>query len=280
MSEESPKKSSLGQVVAASMIGTTIEWYDFFLYGTAAALVFNKLFFPTSDPLVGTMLAFATYAVGFVARPLGAAVLGYYGDVKGRRATLIASLLLMGVSTFLIAFLPTYATIGIAAPIALVLLRLIQGFALGGEWGGAVLLAVENAPPHKRAWYGMFPQLGAPIGFFMSGGVFLLLSRALTEAQFIAWGWRIPFLASAVLVFVGLYVRLTISETPLFRDALQRSQRVEVPMLTVFQHHAGPLLFGTMTALTTFVLLLDKNRPRLLEPKPPVTKPPPAVTPR
>jgi metabolite-proton symporter len=241
-------------VIVASLVGTSLEWYDFFLYGTAAALVFNTLFFPSFDPLVGTLLAFATYAVGFVARPLGGIVFGHFGDRVGRKQVLVVTLLIMGIATFLIGLLPTYATIGVAAPILLVVLRFAQGLGLGGEWGGAVLLAIENAPPGRRAWYGMFPQLGAPLGFFCSGTVFLLLSRWLTDAQFFAFGWRIPFLASAVLVILGLYVRLAITETPVFQDAVHRRERVKVPMLVVFRDHAKTLVIGVLVSLATFVL--------------------------
>jgi metabolite-proton symporter len=242
------------QVLFASLVGTTIEFFDFYIYATAAVLVFPQLFFPGSDPAAARLLSFATFGVAFLARPIGSAFFGHFGDRVGRKTTLVAALLTMGVSTVLIGALPTYHTIGIAAPALLVLCRFGQGLGLGGEWGGAVLLAVENAPPAKRAWYGMFPQLGAPIGFFMSGGVFLLLSRSLDDRQFVDWGWRIPFLASAVLVLVGLYVRLTIHETPLFRAALQRRERVDLPMFVVFQRHTATLVFGTMVALTTFVL--------------------------
>jgi metabolite-proton symporter len=242
------------QVLFASLVGTTIEFFDFYIYATAAVLVFPQLFFPAADPTAATLLSFATFGVAFLARPIGSAFFGHFGDRVGRKTTLVAALLTMGISTVLIGALPTYATIGLAAPALLVLCRFGQGLGLGGEWGGAVLLAVENAPPAKRAWYGMFPQLGAPIGFFMSGGVFLLLSRLLDDRQFFEWGWRIPFLASAVLVLVGLYVRLTIHETPLFRDALTRRERVDLPMAVVLQRHTATLLFGTMVALTTFVL--------------------------
>ena len=246
--------NSPAQVLFASLIGTTIEFFDFYIYATAAVLVFPRLFFPASDPTASNLASLAIFAMAFFARPLGSAVFGHFGDRVGRKTTLVAALLTMGVSTVLIGLLPTYASIGVAAPVLLALCRFGQGLGLGGEWGGAVLLAVENAPPGKRAWYGMFPQLGAPIGFFFSGGIFLLLSRALTDDQFFAYGWRIPFLASAALVLVGLYVRLTITETPAFREALARRERVEVPMLVVFRDHAKQLLLGTMAALATFVL--------------------------
>ncbi len=242
------------QVLFASMIGTTIEFFDFYIYATAAVLVFPRLFFPSSDPASATLASLATFAIAFLARPFGSALFGHFGDRVGRKTTLVAALLTMGVSTVAIGVLPTYETIGVAAPLLLALCRFGQGLGLGGEWGGAVLLAIENAPPGKRAWYGMFPQLGAPIGFFFSGGVFLALSRWLTDEQFFAFGWRIPFLASAALVLVGLYVRLTITETPVFRDALRRREPVKMPILAVFRDHSRALLVGTMMSLATFVI--------------------------
>ena len=199
------------QVLFASLVGTTIEFFDFYIYATAAVLVFPRLFFPASDPASATLASLATFAIAFFARPFGSALFGHFGDRVGRKATLVAALLTMGVSTVSIGVLPTYKSIGVAAPLMLALCRMGQGLGLGGEWGGAVLLAVENAPPGRRAWYGMFPQLGAPIGFLFSGGVFLALSKWLTNDQFFSYGWRTPFLASSVLVIVGLYVRLTIA---------------------------------------------------------------------
>src|SRR5688572_31010343 len=243
-----------GQVLFASLIGTTIEFFDFYIYATAAVLVFPRLFFPTSDPATSTLASLATFAIAFIARPIGSVVFGHFGDRVGRKTTLVAALLTMGISTVVIGMLPTYQTIGIAAPLLLSLCRFGQGLGLGGEWGGAVLLATENAPPGKRAWYGMFPQLGAPIGFIFSGSVFLLLSRGLSDDQFFRFGWRIPFLASAALVVVGLYVRLTITETPVFRDAVHRSGRVKVPMVVVFRDHFGTLVVGVLASLATFVL--------------------------
>src|SRR4029077_7754582 len=216
---------------------TTIEFFDFYIYATAAVLVFTRLFFPKSDPASATLASLATFAIAFIARPIGSAIFGHFGDRVGRKVTLVAALLTMGLSTVTIGVLPTYDTIGIAAPLLLALCRFGQGLGLGGEGGGAVLLGVENAPPGKRAWYGMFPQLGAPIGFLFSGSVFLALSAWLTNEQFFAFGWRIPFLASAALVILGLYVRLTITETPVFREALKREARVKVPMLAVFRDH-------------------------------------------
>jgi metabolite-proton symporter len=242
------------QVLFASLIGTAIEFFDFYIYATAAVLVFPRLFFPTTDPVSATLASLATFAIAFVARPIGAALFGHFGDRIGRKATLVAALLTMGLSTVAIGALPTYDTIGIAAPALLALCRFGQGLGLGGEWGGAVLLATENAPPGKRAWYGMFPQLGAPLGFFFSGGIFIVLSHFLTDAQFFAFGWRIPFLASAVLVIVGLYVRLTITETPVFQQAVARQERVRIPMLAVITSHPRMLIIGVLISLSVFVI--------------------------
>jgi metabolite-proton symporter len=240
------------QVLFASLVGTAIEFFDFYIYATAAVLVFPRLFFPATDPAAATLASLATFAIAFLARPIGSALFGHFGDRIGRKTTLVAALLTMGVSTVLIGLLPTYDTIGLAAPLLLAICRFGQGLGLGGEWGGAVLLAIENAPPGKRAWYGMFPQLGAPVGFLFSGGVFLLLSEVLSDTQFFEFGWRLPFLASAALVAIGLYVRLTITETPVFRDALDR--RVQVPMLTVFRSYTGTLVVGILVSLSVFVL--------------------------
>jgi metabolite-proton symporter len=246
--------NSPAQVLFASLIGTSIEFFDFYIYATAAVLVFPRLFFPASDPAAATLASLATFGIAFLARPVGSAVFGHFGDRVGRKTTLVAALLTMGISTVIIGLLPTYASIGVAAPLALAMCRFGQGLGLGGEWGGAVLLAIENAPPGRRAWYGMFPQLGAPLGFLFSGGVFLALSRWLTDDQFFSYGWRIPFLASAVLVLVGLYVRLTITETPVFRDAVTHGRRVSLPMLAVLREHPGALVIGTLSSLATFVL--------------------------
>jgi metabolite-proton symporter len=248
------RKNSPGTVLFASLIGTTIEFFDFYIYATAAVLVFPKLFFPSGDATAATLQSLATFAIAFFARPVGSAVFGHYGDRIGRKATLVAALLTMGVSTVVIGLLPTYAAIGTLAPLLLALCRFGQGLGLGGEWGGAVLLATENAPPGKRAWYGMFPQLGAPIGFFLSGGIFLLLGEIMTDEQFFAFGWRIPFLASALLVLVGLYVRLKITETPEFQKVLDKHERVKVPVLEVLREHGRTLVLGTLMALATFVL--------------------------
>jgi metabolite-proton symporter len=248
------KPNSRGTVLFASLIGTTIEFFDFYIYATAAVLVFPKLFFPASDAAAATLQSLATFALAFIARPIGSAIFGHFGDRIGRKATLVAALLTMGISTVLIGMLPTYATIGTLAPLLLALCRFGQGLGLGGEWGGAVLLATENAPPGKRAWYGMFPQLGAPIGFFLSGGTFLLLTQVLSEAEFFAYGWRIPFLSSALLVIVGMYVRLKLTETPDFARVLARNERVKIPALVVFRDHTRALVLGTLIALATFVL--------------------------
>jgi metabolite-proton symporter len=246
--------ASTRHILFASLIGTTIEFFDFYIYATAAVLVFPKLFFPAGDAASATLQSLATFALAFFARPVGSALFGHFGDRIGRKATLVAALMTMGLSTIAIGALPTYASIGVAAPLLLALCRLGQGIGLGGEWGGAVLLATENAPPGRRAWYGMFPQLGAPLGFVCSTGIFLLLGAWLSDADFFAWGWRIPFLASALLVVVGLYVRLKLSETPAFLAAMRNEERVRVPMLTVFAHHAGVLVLGLFAALATFVL--------------------------
>ena len=243
-----------GQVLFASLIGTTIEFFDFYIYGTAAVLVFPRLFFSPADPAAATLASLATFGVAFVARPIGSLLFGHFGDRIGRKTTLVLALLSMGLSTFLIGVLPGYRTLGIAAPVLLALCRFGQGIGLGGEWGGAVLLAVENAPPDKRAFYGMFPQLGAPIGFLLSGGSFLLLARGLTEPQFFAFGWRLPFLASAGLVLVGLYVRLKITETPVFQASVARAERVGFPVVAVFRHHRRALVAGVLVCLATFVL--------------------------
>jgi metabolite-proton symporter len=242
------------QVLFASMVGTTVEFFDFYIYATAAVLVFPRLFFPASDPASSTLASLATFGIAFLARPVGSALFGHFGDRIGRKKTLVLALSTMGLSTFAIGVLPSYAAIGLAAPLLLALCRFGQGIGLGGEWGGAVLLAVENAPPNKRALYGMFPQLGAPIGFLLSGGTFLLLSRSLTDKQFFSFGWRLPFLASAVLVLLGLYVRLTITETPVFQASLQRAEQVGVPMVTVFRHYKRALVAGILVCLATFVL--------------------------
>lgn len=245
------RHSSLPVVAASSLAGTAVEWYDFFLYGTAAALVFNKLYFPTDDPLVGTMLALGTFAAGFLARPLGAIVLGHLGDKHGRRATLVASLMLMGVATALIAFIPGYAAIGIAAPLLLLLLRLIQGFALGGEWGGAVLLVSEHSNDSaRRAFWASWPNMGPPLGNLMAAGVLAILAATMPESEFLAWGWRIAFGLSALLVIIGLVLRLYVQETPLFKEAQRKregeaSSERKLPLAILFRRNWREILIAT-----------------------------------
>lgn len=250
----SSKINTPRQVLFASLVGTTVEFFDFYIYATAAVLVFPSLFFPSSNPASAVLLSLATFGVAFFARPIGSALFGHFGDRIGRKRTLVLALSTMGLSTFLIGVLPGYSAIGVLAPIFLALCRFGQGIGLGGEWGGAVLLAVENAPPHKRALYGMFPQLGAPIGFLLSGSVFLVLSHFLTQKQFLEFGWRLPFLASAVLVLLGLYVRLTLTETPVFSESLRRAEPVQLPLLDVFRRNPRELFAGILVCLATFVL--------------------------
>lgn len=247
-----PTTNSAARVLFASLIGTTIEFFDFYIYATAAVIVFPKLFFPEADANAAMLQSFATFALAFFARPVGSALFGHFGDRIGRKATLVAALLTMGLSTVAIGLLPTYASIGVVAPALLALCRFGQGVGLGGEWGGAVLLATENAPPGKRAWYGMFPQLGAPIGFLCSTGVFLLLTESMDDAQFLAWGWRVPFIASALLVFVGLWVRLRITETPDFQKTLDKGERERVPIWSVLSRHPRALFTGTFALVATF----------------------------
>jgi metabolite-proton symporter len=242
------------RILFASLIGTTIEFFDFYIYATAAVLVFPKLFFPKGDAATALLQSLATFALAFFARPIGSALFGHFGDRIGRKATLVTALLTMGISTVCIGLLPTYASVGALAAGLLALCRLGQGIGLGGEWGGAVLLATENAPAGKQAWYGCFPQLGAPLGFLCSTGVFLALSNWLTEAQFFTWGWRVPFLASAALVLVGLYVRLQLVETPAFRRSIAQGERVAVPFMVVFAKYPRALLLGTLGTTNTFVI--------------------------
>jgi len=254
MNQQPIPANPVRRILTASLIGTTIEFFDFYIYATAAVLVFPKLFFPGSDPTTATLQSLATFALAFFARPLGAALFGHFGDRKGRKATLVAALMTMGPSTVAIGLLPGYASIGIAAPILLALFRFGQGLGLGGEWGGAVLLATENAPANKKAWYGMFPQLGAPIGFLISSGSFLILSKTMSENDFISYGWRIPFIASAILVWVGLYVRLKITETPEFMKIIDNNQRSKIPFADVFVKHTKAITLGTLATITTFLL--------------------------
>ncbi|MEU8323172.1 MFS transporter [Nonomuraea sp. NPDC048881] len=257
--------TSIKRIVAASLIGTTIEWYDFFLYGSAAALVFNKLFFPESDPLTGTLLSFLTYAVGFVARPLGGLVFGHFGDRVGRKTLLVVSLLMMGAATFLIGCLPTYATLGSSAALLLTALRLVQGFALGGEWGGAVLIVSEHGDTKRRGFWASWPQAGAPGGNLLATGVLAMLAAWQSDEAFLSWGWRIPFLLSGVLVMVGLWIRLTISESPVFQQA---EPEPTAPIVGVLRHHWKDVLtaIGARLAenisfylLTVFVITYAKN---------------------
>ncbi len=247
-------RNPVALVLLASLIGTTIEFFDFYIYANAAVLVFPKLFFPRADATAATLESLATFSIAFFARPIGSALFGHFGDRIGRKATLVAALLTMGLSTVAIGLLPTYAAIGTAAPLLLALCRLGQGLGLGGEWGGAVLLATENAPPGKRAWFGMFPQLGSPIGFILASGFFLVLSESLTDVQFFNFGWRIPFLASTVLILFGLYVRLRITETPAFEEVLKHNRRVKIPTVTVAAQHTRVLFLGVLIAMTTFLL--------------------------
>ena len=253
---------SIRKVVVASLIGTSLEWYDFFLYGSAAALVFNKLFFPDADPLTGTLLAFATSATGFVARPIGGVVFGHYGDKLGRKTVLVVTLLVMGIATFLIGLLPTYAAIGVAAPILLVGLRIVQGLGLGGEWGGAVLMSLEHGEPNRRGWNASWPQVGVPAGNLLAAGVLGIMSALLSDAAFESWGWRVPFLLSGVLIVVGLWIRLTIAETPLFRELEQEDTKARAPILDVLKVYPRSVLtalgarLGVDIAFYTFALFI------------------------
>ena len=248
-----PRNSST-RVATASFIGTAIEFYDFYVYATAAALVIGPVFFPQGAGMAQTLSAFITFGIAFLARPLGSLLFGHFGDRIGRKSTLVASLLLMGISTTLIGLLPGYASIGVWAPILLCLLRFGQGLGLGGEWGGAALLATENAPPGKRAWFGMFPQLGPSIGFLMANGLFLALALLLDDEQFRAWGWRIPFLLSALLVVVGLYVRLSLHETPVFAEAMARREKLRLPMVETFGRHGKAVLLGALSMVVCYAL--------------------------
>jgi metabolite-proton symporter len=251
---ESTPVNSRNKVVVASLIGTAIEFFDFYIYATAAVIVFPHIFFPQGDPTAATLQSLATFAIAFIARPIGSAVFGHFGDRVGRKVTLVASLLTMGISTVAIGLLPTYDTIGILAPMLLALARFGQGLGLGGEWGGAALLATENAPPRKRALYGSFPQLGAPIGFFFANGTFLLLSWLLTDEQFMSWGWRIPFIFSAVLVLIGLYVRVSLHETPVFAKVAAAKKQVKIPLGTLLTKHLRVTVLGTFIMLATYTL--------------------------
>jgi metabolite-proton symporter len=248
------KKNTPFQVLTASLIGTTIEFFDFYIYATAAVLIFPSLFFPGTDPTSALLASFATFSIAFFARPLGAIVFGHYGDRIGRKATLVAALLTMGISTIVIGLLPTYNQVGVLAPLLLAVCRFGQGFGLGGDWGGAVLLATENAPPGKRSWWGMFPQLGAPVGLLLSSGFFWVLLHFISQDDLLAWGWRLPFLASIFLIAIGLWVRLSITETPEFARALKKEDHVAVPLAELLAKHKLSVFLGTFAALATFVL--------------------------
>jgi metabolite-proton symporter len=283
MSAPATSETRFGRVVGASIVGTTVEWYDFFLYGSAAALVFGPLFFPEQTPFIAVLSAFATYAIGFAARPIGALVFGHYGDRLGRKKLLVISLLLMGGATFLIGLLPTYASVGVLAPTLLIVLRLVQGFALGGEWGGAVLIVSEHGKPEHRGFWASWPQAGAPAGQLLATGVLALLAAFQSDEAFASWGWRIPFLLSAVLIIVGLYVRLAVSESPLFLEAQRKAEAEaartgateQAPIMTVLKRYKREVLvamgariaenvsFYLLTAFTTAYLVnalgLDKS---------------------
>ncbi|MEV0158897.1 MFS transporter [Nonomuraea fuscirosea] len=252
----SPQTSapSRSRIATASLIGTAIEFYDFYIYGTAAALVLNTAFFPEMDQVAGNLAAFSTFAVAFISRPLGSAVFGHWGDRIGRKSMLVVSLLVMGLSTVVIGLLPGYASIGVLAPVLLVLLRFTQGIGLGGEWGGAALLATEHAPPGKRGLYAMFPQLGPSAGFIVANGLFLVLGETLSEGQFDSWGWRLPFVASLLLVIVGLYVRLKISETPVFQQAMDERRIAKVPFAGLMRHQWRRVLLGAGAMTIAYTL--------------------------
>ncbi len=247
------RRAGMGKIALASLVGTTIEFYDFYIFGTAAALVFGPMFFPKSAPETQTLNAYLTFGLAFLARPVGSFLFGHFGDRIGRKSTLVATMLTMGLATTLIGALPSYASAGVFAPLALAALRFLQGVGLGGEWGGAALIAVENAPPGKRAWYGMFPQLGPPIGFIIATGLFLALLVGFGEAAFVAWAWRVPFLVSAVLVAIGLYVRVSLEETPAFK-ALDQDKRAAVPLTTILRDHLPALIQGSLAIVVCYAL--------------------------
>lgn len=250
----SEARAPAARVLTASLVGTAVEFYDFYIYATAAALVFPTLFFPSESVSAQLMSSYATFAIAFIARPVGAVAFGHFGDRIGRKSTLVWSLMLMGGSTMAIAFLPTYAQAGWIAPLLLCVLRFGQGLGLGGEWGGAALLAVENAPPGWKARFGMFPQLGAPVGFIAANGLFLLLGLVLTQEDFIAWGWRIPFLASSLLVIIGLWVRLKLTETPAFKAVLEKERPPAIPLGELFRDHWKETIGGTFGVVACFCI--------------------------
>ena len=269
---QATERNSIRQVVAASFIGTTIEWYDFFLYGTAAALVFNKLFFPKAEPSSGTLLALATYGVGFAARPFGGIIFGHFGDRVGRKTMLVLSLLIMGVATFCIGLMPTYAAIGIWAPVLLVVLRIAQGIGVGGEWGGAVLMSVEHAPEGRRGFFGSWPQMGVPAGLFLSTVVFLIVQETTSDEAFLSWGWRVPFLLSAILIAVGMFVRLRLYESPAFQRVKDSGTEAPMPILDVLRKYPREVLLamgmrlaenGTFYILTVYVLVYGNEELKL-----------------
>jgi metabolite-proton symporter len=275
-------QNSIVKVVFASLIGTAVEWYDFFLYGSAAALVFGTLFFPESDPVNATLLAFGTYAVGFAARPLGGIVFGHFGDKVGRKRMLVLALMLMGVATFAIGLLPTYASIGVMAPVLLLVCRLAQGFAVGGEWGGAVLMAAEHGDPERRGFWSSWPQAGVPLGNLLATGVLFVLAAFQSDEAFESWGWRIPFLLSAVLVLIGLYVRLQLEESPVYQEAkdeIAEQKQSHMPLLEVIRTYPREVLIAmgmrmaenisyyifTVISITYITTYLDADRDIILK---------------
>jgi metabolite-proton symporter len=247
-------RTAMGRIVLASLVGTTIEFYDFYIFGTAAALVFGPMFFPKSAPETQALNAYLTFGIAFLARPVGSFLFGHFGDRVGRKSALVATMLMMGLATTLIGALPGYATAGVLAPWLLAALRFLQGVGLGGEWGGAALIATENAPDGRRAWFGMFPQLGPPIGFFIATGLFLALLIGFGEAAFVDWAWRVPFLASAILVAIGLYVRVALEETPAFKAAMARDKRIAVPLAAVLRDYWRPLILGSLAIVVCYAL--------------------------
>jgi metabolite-proton symporter len=247
------QRAGVGRIALASLVGTTIEFYDFYIFGTAAALVFGPMFFPKSAPETQTLNAYLTFGLAFLARPVGSVLFGHFGDRIGRKSTLVATMLTMGLATTLIGALPSYASAGVFAPLMLAALRFLQGVGLGGEWGGAALIAVENAPLGRRAWYGMFPQLGPPVGFLIATGLFLLLLIGFGEEAFVAWAWRVPFLLSAVLVAIGLYVRVSLEETPAFK-AIEKDRRAAVPLTAILRDHLAPLIQGSLAIVVCYAL--------------------------